>query len=218
MRSYFITGLLVLVPLSITVWVLSTLIGVMDQSLLLLPVGWRPEAQFGRAIPGIGAILTLLIIFVTGLVATNFFGKRLIQFWEALLARVPVVKSIYYSVKQVSDTLFSDSGQAFRKALLIQYPRHGSWTIAFMTGQPGGDVANHLEGDYVSVYIPTTPNPTSGFFLMMPKADVVELDMSVDEALKYIISMGVVTPGTPSRIVTDGNLNSELAAKSGNQE
>ncbi|OAM52215.1 hypothetical protein A7981_01620 [Methylovorus sp. MM2] len=218
MRSYFITGLLVLVPLSITVWVLSTLIGVMDQSLLLLPVGWRPEAQFGRAIPGIGAILTLLIIFVTGLVATNFFGKRLIQFWEALLARVPVVKSIYYSVKQVSDTLFSDSGQAFRKALLIQYPRHGSWTIAFMTGQPGGDVANHLEGDYVSVYIPTTPNPTSGFFLMMPKADVIELDMSVDEALKYIISMGVVTPGTPSRIVTDGNLNSELAAKSGNQE
>jgi len=218
MRSYFITGLLVLVPLSITVWVLSTLIGVMDQSLLLLPVGWRPEAQFGRAIPGIGAILTLLIIFVTGLVATNFFGKRLIQFWEAILARVPVVKSIYYSVKQVSDTLFSDSGQAFRKALLIQYPRHGSWTIAFMTGQPGGDVANHLEGDYVSVYIPTTPNPTSGFFLMMPKADVIELDMSVDEALKYIISMGVVTPGTPSRIVTDGNLNSELAAKSGNQE
>ena len=205
MKNYFITGLLVLVPLFITVWVLTTLIGVMDQSLLLLPAEWRPEAQFGRAIPGIGAILTLLIILVTGVVATNFFGKRIIQFWEALLARVPVVKSIYYSVKQVSDTLFSDSGQAFRKALLIQYPRHGSWTIAFMTGQPGGDVANHLQGEYVSVYVPTTPNPTSGFFLMMPKADVVELDMSVDEALKYIISMGVVTPPTPSRIVTDAS-------------
>lgn len=199
MKSYFITGLLVLVPLCITIWVLSTLIGLMDQSLLLLPVTWRPEAQFGYQIPGIGAILTLLIVFGTGVIATNFFGKRLIEFWEALLARVPVVKSIYYSVKQVSDTLFSDSGQAFRKALLVQYPRQGSWTIGFLTGQPGGDVANHLQGEYVSVYIPTTPNPTSGFFLMMPAADVVELDMSVDEALKYIISMGVVAPASKSK-------------------
>jgi uncharacterized membrane protein len=198
MKRYFITGLLVLVPLFITIWVLTTLISLMDQSLLLLPVEWRPEAQLGRAVPGIGAILTLLIIFVTGLIATNFFGKRLILIWEALLGRVPVVKSIYSSVKQVSDTLFSDSGQAFRKALLVQYPREGSWTIAFMTGQPGGDVANHLQGEYVSVYVPTTPNPTSGFFLMMPKADVVELNMSVDEALKYIISMGVVSPGVIS--------------------
>lgn len=199
MKSYFITGLLVLVPLSITIWVLSTLIGLMDQSLLLLPVAWRPEAQFGHTIPGIGAILTLLIVFGTGVIATNFFGKRLIEFWEALLARVPVVKSIYYSVKQVSDTLFSDSGQAFRKALLVQYPRQGSWTIGFLTGQPGGDVANHLQGAYVSVYIPTTPNPTSGFFLMMPAEDVVELDMSVDEALKYIISMGVVAPASKTK-------------------
>ena len=115
-------------------------------------------------------------------------------FWESLLSRIPVVKSIYYSVKQVSDTLFSSSGQAFRKALLVQYPREGAWTIAFLTGQPGGDAANHLRGDYVSVYVPTTPNPTSGFFLMMPREDVIELDMSVDEALKYIISMGVVAP------------------------
>lgn len=198
MKRYFITGLLVLVPLFITIWVLTTLISLMDQSLLLLPVEWRPEAQLGRAVPGIGAILTLLIIFVTGLIATNFFGRRLILIWEALLGRVPVVKSIYSSVKQVSDTLFSDSGQAFRKALLVQYPREGSWTIAFMTGRPGGDVANHLKGEFVSVYVPTTPNPTSGFFLMMPKADVVELDMSVDEALKYIISMGVVSPGVIS--------------------
>lgn len=198
MKRYFITGLLVLIPLLITIWVLTTLIGLMDQSLLLLPPGWRPEAQLGRTVPGIGTLLTLLIIFVTGLIATNFFGKRLILIWEALLSRVPVVKSIYYSVKQVSDTLFSDSGQAFRKALLVQYPREGSWTIAFLTGQPGGDVANHLRGEYISVYVPTTPNPTSGFFLMMPKADVVELDMSVDDALKYIISMGVVSPGVMS--------------------
>ncbi|HSH71873.1 MAG TPA: DUF502 domain-containing protein [Methylophilaceae bacterium] len=194
MKKYFITGLLVLVPLFITVWVVTTLVNMMDQSLLLLPVQWRPEAQFGRAVPGFGVILTLLIIFVTGLIATNFFGRQLLLLWEGLLARVPVVKSIYSSVKQVSDTLFSDSGNAFRKALLVQFPREGSWTIAFQTGTPGGDVANHLQGDFVSVYVPTTPNPTGGYFLMMPRTDVIELDMSVDEALKYIISMGVVSP------------------------
>lgn len=193
-KRYLITGLLVLVPLVITVWVLKTLIGIMDQSLLLLPTAWHPQVWLGVNIPGLGTLLTVLIVLVTGIVATNFFGKRIIQFWEGVLARVPVVKSIYYSVKQVSDTLFSDSGQAFRKAVLVQYPRAGSWTIAFLTGQPGGDVVNHLKGDYVSVYVPTTPNPTSGFFLMMPRVDVIELDMSVDEALKYIISMGVVTP------------------------
>jgi uncharacterized membrane protein len=196
MKKYFITGLLVLVPLFITVWVISGLVGMMDQSLLLLPETWRPKAQLGLDIPGMGAILTLLIIFVTGVIATNFFGKRMILVWEALLARVPVVKSIYASVKQVSDTLFSDSGNAFRQAVLVQFPRPGTWTIAFVTGKPGGDVANHLSGDYLSVYVPTTPNPTGGYFLMLPRADVVELDMSVDEALKYIISMGVVAPPT----------------------
>ena len=196
MKKYFITGLLVLVPLFITVWVISGLVGMMDQSLFLLPETWRPKAQLGLEIPGMGAILTLLIIFVTGVIATNFFGKRLILVWEALLARVPVVKSIYASVKQVSDTLFSDSGNAFRQAVLVQFPRPGTWTIAFVTGKPGGDVANHLSGDYLSVYVPTTPNPTGGYFLMLQRADVVELDMSVDEALKYIISMGVVAPPT----------------------
>jgi len=200
MKKYFITGLLVLVPLFITAWVITTLVNMMDQSLLLLPVQWRPEAQFGRAVPGFGVVLTLLIIFVTGLIATNFFGRQLLLIWEGLLARVPVVKSIYSSVKQVSDTLFSDSGNAFRKALLVQFPREGSWTIAFQTGNPGGDVANHLQGDYVSVYVPTTPNPTGGYFLMMPRADVIELDMSVDEALKYIISMGVVSPAGKPKI------------------
>jgi len=195
MKRYFITGLLIWVPLGITVWVLNFLIGTMDRSLLLLPTSLRPEALLGMSIPGIGTILTLLVVFVTGLLTTNILGQRLVLFWEAVLGRIPVVKSIYYSVKQVSDTLFSSQGEAFRKALLVQYPRQGSWTIAFMTGQPGGDVANHLKGEYVSVYIPTTPNPTSGFFLMMPKSDVIELDMSVDVALKYIISMGVVPPG-----------------------
>jgi uncharacterized membrane protein len=168
--------------LFITVWVITAIIGLMDNSLLLLPAQWRPEAQFGHRIFGLGAILTLLIVFVTGLLATNFFGKQLIDLWEAFLGKVPFVKSIYNSVKQVSDTLFSDSGNAFRKAVLVQFPRQGAWTIAFVTGQPGGDVANHLTGDYVSVYVPTTPNPTGGYFLMIPAADVIELKMSVDEA------------------------------------
>ena len=194
MKKYFITGLLALVPLIITIWVLITVIHTLDLSLALLPEAWQPKKLFGFNVLGLGALLTLLIVFVTGVVATNIFGQQIIVWWESLLARVPFVKTIYSSVKQVSDTLFSDSGNAFRKAVLVQYPRHGSWTIAFVTGTPGGDVVNHLHGDYVSIYVPTTPNPTSGFFLMMPKADVIELDMSVDEALKYIISMGTVTP------------------------
>ena len=194
MKKYFITGLLVLVPLGITFWVLSSLIQTMDQSLLLLPETWRPEQLFGFSMIGLGAILTLVVIFVTGVIATNIFGQQLILLWESMLSRVPVVKSIYASVKQVSDTLFSDSGNAFRKALLVEFPRKGSWTIAFLTGVPGGDVNNHLQGDYVSVYVPTTPNPTGGYFLMMERSEVVELDMSVDQALKYIISMGTVVP------------------------
>jgi uncharacterized membrane protein len=194
MRKYFITGLLIWVPLVITLWVLDILISTMDQSLRLLPPEWRPEALFGYHIPGLGVILTLLVVFLTGLFTANMLGQRLVKLWEWLLSRIPVVKTIYSGVKQVSDTLFSGQGQAFRKALLVQYPREGSWIIAFQTGQPGGDVANHLKGEYVSVYVPTTPNPTSGFFLMMPKSDVIELDLSVDEALKYIISMGVAPP------------------------
>ncbi len=194
MRKYFITGLLVLVPLAITLWVLNLIIGTMDQSLLLLPEKWRPKALLGHDIPGLGTILTLLVIFLTGLATRNFIGRQIVSLWEAVLTRIPVVSSIYSSVKQVSDTLFSSSSNAFRKALLVQYPRQGSWTIAFLTGVPGGDIKNYLAGNYVSVYVPTTPNPTSGFFLMLPCADTIELDMSVDEALKYIISMGVVAP------------------------
>ena len=198
MKKYFITGLLIWVPVAITVWVFALIVRTMDQSLLLLPRALQPETVFGVYVPGLGAVLTLLIIFLTGLITANIIGQRLVRFWEGVLARIPVVKSVYYSVKQVSDTLFSSSGEAFRKALLVEYPRKGSWTIAFMTGTPGGDVSNHLKGEYVSIYVPTTPNPTSGFFLMMPKAEVIELDMSVDEALKYIISMGVVAPPAPA--------------------
>ena len=194
MRKYFITGLLVLVPLAITAWVLKLVISTMDQSLLLVPAAWQPSKLFGHDIPGLGTILTILIVFVTGLLANNLVGNFVVRLWERVLHRIPIVNSLYSSVKQVSDTLFSSSGNAFRKAVMVPYPHQNSWTIAFLTGVPGGDVKNHLVGDYVSVYVPTTPNPTSGFFLMMKRSDVVELDMSVDAALKYIVSMGVVAP------------------------
>jgi uncharacterized membrane protein len=197
MKKILITGLLIWIPLAITIWVLELIVSTMDQSLLLLPPQYQPQALLGYQIPGIGALLTVVVVFVTGALASNILGQRLVRFWESVLGRIPVVKTIYSSVKQVSDTLFAPGGQAFSKALLVQYPRKDSWTIAFLTGKPGGDVARHLQGEYVSVYVPTTPNPTSGFFLMMRKADVVELDMSVDDALKYVISMGVVPPEGP---------------------
>ncbi len=194
LRKYFITGLLILVPLAITFWVINSVIGTMDQSLLLLPPEWRPENLLGRHIPGVGTILTLLIIFLTGLMTRNYVGNYVVAGWESLLNRIPIVNSIYSSVKQVSDTLFSSDGNAFRTAVMVQYPREGMWTIAFVTGAPSQQVQQHLTGEYVSLYVPTTPNPTSGFFLMVPKADVIELDMSVDVALKHIVSMGVVAP------------------------
>lgn len=201
MRKYFITGLLILVPIAITAWVLNAVISTMDQSLLILPHQWQPRNLVGFDIPGLGTILTIAIVFVTGLLANNLIGNYFVRLWERLLHRIPVVSSLYGSVKQVSDTLFSSSGNAFRKAVLIPYPHADSYTIAFLTGTPGGDVKNHLLGDFVSVYVPTTPNPTSGFFLMMERAKVVELDMSVDAALKYIVSMGVVAPEhSPTKI------------------
>ncbi len=207
LKKYFITGLLIWVPLGITLWVLHLLVSAMDQTLLLLPEEFQTEHWLGMHVPGMGVVLTLVVVLGTGLIAANMLGQRLLLLWENILSRIPVFKSIYNSVKQVSDTLFSSSGHAFRKALLVQYPREGSWTIAFLTGQPGGDVVNHLQGEYWSVYVPTTPNPTSGFFLMMPKSDVIVLDMSVDEALKYIISMGVVAPRV------NGRADATLAAR-----
>lgn len=194
MKKYFITGLLVWVPLAITVWILQLVVSTLDNSVLLLPKNWRPVNLIGVEIWGVGALVTLLVVFLTGLIASNFFGQRLVMVWEGVLNRIPVVKSIYSSVKQVSDTLLGPGGQAFRKALLVQYPRQGCWTVAFQTGFPGGEIMKHLPETHVSVYVPTTPNPTSGFFLMMPKSEVIELNMTVDTALKYIISMGVVSP------------------------
>ena len=192
MKKYFITGLLIWIPLVITIWVLKLVVDVLDQSLLLLPTSWQTENWLGVHVPGLGSLLTLLIILVTGIFATNFFGAQLIELWHEILHRIPVVNSIYSSVKQISDTLFSSSGQAFRKALLVQWPNPGMWTIAFLTGTPGTGVAEHLPPDCLAVYVPTTPNPTGGYFVIVARKDVIELDMSVDQALKYIISMGVV--------------------------
>ena len=195
MKRYLIAGLLVWAPLGITIWVINFLVTTLDQTLLLVPEALRPEALFGFRIPGLGVLLSFLILLVTGIFAANFFGQRLIKVWEGVLGRIPFVKSIYSSVKQVSDTLLSDTGNAFRKALLVEFPRPGCWTIAFLTGTPSEAVTSHLTGDYISVYVPTTPNPTGGYFVMVPRTSVRELDMSVDEALKYIISMGVAAPG-----------------------
>jgi uncharacterized membrane protein len=193
-KKYFITGLLIWIPLIITLWVLKVIFDALDQSLLLLPERFLTENWLGTHIPGLGAVMTILVIFLTGIFATNFFGARLVTLWHDILHRIPVVNSIYSSVKQISDTLFSSSGQAFRKALLVQWPREGMWTIAFLTGTPGGGVARHLPADCVAVYVPTTPNPTGGYFVIVPRKDVIELEMSVDQALKYVISMGVVPP------------------------
>jgi len=204
MKKYLITGLLIWIPLVITIWVLKLIVDTLDQTLLLLPDQFRTERWLGVHVPGMGVIMTLVIVVLTGVFAANFLGERLVRLWHEILHRIPVVNSIYSSVKQVSDTLFSSSGQAFRKALLVQWPREGMWTIAFLTGVPGGDVVSHLKGDFVSVYVPTTPNPTGGYFVIMARSDVIELDMSVDQALKYIISMGVVAPGTNGRSTRNG--------------
>ena len=234
LKRYFVTGLLLWVPIGITLWVLSLIVSTMDQSLALLPQNWNPRVYIGHDVPGLGAILTLVIVLATGVLTANLVGGRLVIWGEQILSRIPIVRSIYSSVKQVSDTILSPNGNAFRKALLVEYPRRGSWTIAFLTGVPTEDLqeavgrsaagrpsegsallpreafragldeggAANVTVDLVSVYVPTTPNPTSGFFLMLPRHETVELDMTVDAALKYIVSMGVVSPAARDEVST----------------
>ena len=200
LRKWLFTGLLVIVPGVITAWVLNWIVSTLDQTLQILPGAWHPDKLLGIHIPGFGVLLTLLILLVVGAVASNFAGRQLVQWGDALVHRIPVVRPFYSSVKQVSDTLFSESGNAFRTAVLVQWPREGVWTVAFVTGAPNGEIAAYLRDEFVSVYVPTTPNPTGGYFVMVRKSDCVELDMSVDSALKYIVSMGVVAPADPTQL------------------
>jgi uncharacterized membrane protein len=194
LRRYLIAGLLVWIPLGITLWVLKLLVDLMDQSLLLLPASYNTEALFGFHVPGLGIILTIAILLVTGALAANFFGRKLLGLGNAALGRIPIVRSIYGGVKQISDTLFSPEGKAFRRVVMVRYPHAGAWTVALVTGNPQHEVTEHLGHEQVSVFVPTTPNITAGFFLIVPRNETIELDMSVDEALKYIISMGVAEP------------------------
>ena len=202
LRKWLFAGLLVVLPVAITAWVIQWIVGTLDQTLLILPVAWHPDRLFGIHIPGLGVVLALGILLLVGAVTSNFIGRRLLAWSDRVFNRIPVVRSIYSGVKQVSDTLFSESGNAFRTAVLVQWPRPDVWTIGFVTGTPGGDVANHLPGDFLSVYVPTTPNPTGGYFVMLRKSDCIELRMSVDEALRYVISMGVVVPSPPADLPT----------------
>ncbi|WP_349815909.1 DUF502 domain-containing protein [Curvibacter sp. CHRR-16] len=204
MRKYLLTGLMVWLPLAITIWVLLWLVGMLDAVLAaflaalsaVLPASMAVQVLGLQHVPGAGVVLVAVALLLTGGLVSNVAGRWWVRQWDRLFTHIPIVKSIYNSVKKVSDTLFSSNGNAFRTALLIQYPRQGCWTVAFQTGTPSGEVAQHVPADCISVYVPTTPNPTSGFFLLVPKSEVVELSMSVDEALTYVISMGAVAPGT----------------------
>jgi uncharacterized membrane protein len=192
-KKNILTGLLVLIPIVLTLWVLITLTQFLDQVLLFLPAEFQPHTLFGGAIPGYGVIVTLVVVFLTGVIANNFFGKKIISTYEYVLNKVPVISSIYKGIKQVSDTLLSNSGQAFSKAVLIEFPNAGTYTFAFITGVPNNQIAKYLKGKYVNVYVPTTPNPTSGYTLIVPTKKIIEIDLSVDQVLKYVISMGVST-------------------------
>jgi uncharacterized membrane protein len=201
-KKYLLAGLLTWLPLAITVWVLSWVLGAMDGMFAgalsvtqaVLPHSAHDGLEALRKVPGLGVVVMVALLLATGVFVTNIFGQWWLRQWDAIMNRIPIVKSIYSSVKQVSDTLFSSNGNAFREAVLVQYPHAGSWTIGFVTGTPNGEVAEQLPGEHVGLYVPTTPNPTSGFFLLMPRSAIRPLGMSVDEALKYIISMGVVAP------------------------
>ena len=193
-KRYLIAGLLVWIPLAITFWVLDLVVTTMDQTLLLLPTSWRPDALLPFHIPGIGLLLSLLIVLATGVLAANIIGERLLRWWHGLLNRIPIVRSIYSSVKQISDTLLATRGQSFRKVVMIEFPQHGQWTLGFVVGSPGATIAAATAADAITVYVPTAPNPTSGYVLVVRPDDVREVDISVDDALKFHISLGVVSP------------------------
>jgi uncharacterized membrane protein len=212
-RRYLMTGLLVWLPLGVTLLVVKLLVDTMDETLMILPEAYRPDHLLGFHIPGLGVVLSVVVVLMTGVIMANFFGQQLLAAWEAILNRIPLVRSIYASVKQLSETLLSSGGQSFRKVLLIEYPRKGLWTLAFQTGTEVGEAQTKTGEDVINVYVPTTPNPTSGFFLMVPRRDVVELEMSVDQGLKMIISMGVVVPAWGGAVPSAASAVAEMPPK-----
>lgn len=194
MKKYLIAGLLVWMPLGITFLVVRAIVDFLDRSLLLLPYAYQPDNLLGFHIPGFGVLLAVTMVLATGMIVANFLGRRIVVAWESLLARIPVVRNLYAGIKQVLEAVLATDGKSFRKVLLVEYPRKGVWSLAFMTSSDLGEVQEKTAGDVVSVFIPTTPNPTSGFVLMVQRSEVIEMDMTVEEGLKMIISMGVVVP------------------------
>jgi uncharacterized membrane protein len=199
LKKYFVTGLLIWLPLAVTLWIIDFVVTTMDRTLLLLPASWRPEVLFGMHLPGVGLVVSVLVILATGLLARNFLGQRLVRWWEGLVARIPIVNSIYSSVKQVSDTMLAQKGNAFRKVVLVEFPQRGQWTMAFVDGAPGERLAPHTGAEKVTVYVPTAPNPTSGYVIVVDPAELRDVDVSVDEAFKFHVSLGVVAPQEAGR-------------------
>ncbi len=199
LRKYIIAGLLVWLPFAATVVIVKLVVDLLDNIILLLPPEYQPATVLGFSVPGFGIVLAISILLVTGMLAANLFGRRLVEFWESILNRIPLVRSIYSSVKQISTTILDSNGKSFRKVVMLQYPRKGIWSIGFLTNE---DVSTDIDGlneDLAAVFVPTTPNPTSGFIIMVPRDDITELDMSVEEGFKFIISMGVIIPDGPIR-------------------
>ena len=196
LKKYLITGVLVWLPIAVTIWAMSYIISAADKLINLLPESWQPQHFWGFNIPGLGIVAATVVLFVTGVFAANVLGRRILGAWDSLLGRIPVVKSIYSSVKKVSESLLSDSSRSFKTPVLVPFPQPGIWTIAFVSGHIPDKLKGSLpqDDDYISVYVPTTPNPTGGYYIMVKKSDVRELDMSVDQALKYVISLGMVMP------------------------
>lgn len=214
LRKYLIAGLLVWLPFAATVVIIKLVIDLLDKTMLLLPPEWQPAALLGFSIPGFGIILAASILLLTGMLAANLFGRRLVGLWEAALNRIPLVRSIYGSVKQISATIFDSSGKSFRKVVTLQYPRPGVWSIGFLTNEAVDTALDAVQHPLVAVFVPTTPNPTSGFIIMAPRAEVIELDMSVEAGFKFVISMGVIMPGHPIRKKTDAGKVADTAAGS----
>lgn len=207
LRRYFIAGLLIWVPIGITVFIVRLLLELMDRVVLFVPPPWRPENLFGFSIPGFGIVVALALVLFTGFLAANLIGRRLVDLYEAILKRIPFVRGIYAASKSFAEVLFSDTEQSFKKVLLVEYPKHGTYALCFQTSSRLEEIQHRTDSDVVCVFVPTTPNPTSGFILMVPKSEIIELDMSVDEALKMIISLGVVVPEWRARQLAPGKLS-----------